>query len=397
MGDIKVTSVALEVTHPEGSATVVIRDPRSADERVYVAGNLPTALVEQALRELGFERSAGAVSSAAGVPSSSRLPSSPLSVTSAELASAPAASAPEDAADLLEELASAVLRAGRHQPTSTVDELLERAWSAVRGRVPMARVLARLEEGLAPGAPGAAAGLALAALGELVVALRADSGELRQELLGRSEALEASQWVEIGRRRERGGVGWETRLLCETGSGQLLREEGPLGDRRLSRGFVGRCLAVTLGRRVLGVSPGRAQILHYEYEPAASPEQLEAVEAFAARTPPAVPANHLELVAVPRPVWLRVERLAVEQNRCFLETGEARLPLHDGPLAGAVGAPWTGALGALLEKHERSDGVRALAGSLELRVSGDAARLVFAPWAGLVNEPAGLALIALSP
>lgn len=396
MGEIKVSSVALEVTHAEGSATVVIRDPRSPEERVYVAGDLPAHLVEEALRELGFERGGGALSAAAGAPPSSRLPSSPFGVASAELASAPAASTPEDTADLLEELASAVLRAGRHQPTSTVDELLERAWSAVRGRIPIARVLARLEEGLAPGAPHAAAGLALAALGELVAALRAEASELRQELLGRSEPLDASNWVEIGRRRERGGVGWETRLLLETGSGNLLREEGPVGDRRLSRGSVGRFLTVTLGRRLYGLQPARAQILQYEYEPAAAAEQLELVESFAAATPPTLSSNRLELVTVPRPVWLRVQRLTLAHGAYSLDTGEAQLPLHDGSLAGALGGPLAGALRALFEEHQTSDGVRALAGSLELRGAGDGARLVFVPWAALVREASHLALMALS-
>lgn len=385
MKDIKVHSVTIEVTHPGGGATLVIREPQDAAQRVYVAGHLPAEVAERVVRELGLDVALAPASAAGGAPPSSRRATPPLDVVS-ELASSAADSTPADTAQLLEELASAVLRAGRLQPTSTVDELLGRAWAHVRGRVSVARALARLEEGLAPDAPPALAALALATLAELALALRAESGELRLELQAKSEPFEPATLIEVGRHRERGAVGWETRLLLETTSGTLYREEGPLRERRLSRGPVGRIVSVTLGRRLQGLSPSRLQILQYEYEPAAPSSVLEQATAFASPSLPRISPSGLELVAVPRPAWLAVDGLTLQPESPWLETGEAEVALADGPLGGI--------LAALRERMDAGLRPRALAGSLEHRVDGADTRLVFVPWAGLFEDQGALGLHA---
>lgn len=394
MGDTKITSITVEVTHADKSASVVVRQPGSDEQGVYVAGDLPSGVAEEILRALNLDVAVAPASVRGGAPSS-RQPSSPMSLASAELASSTlSTTSSESLANLLEELASAVLRTGRRQPTSTVDELLQRAWQATpQDRMPVARALACLEEGLEREAPAVHSACALAALGELVSALRGDGGDLRTELQNMREGIDPCTLVEVGRRRERGALAWETRLLLDLGSGNLYREEAAIGDRRLSRGTVGRSVAVTLGRRRAGLSPPRIEIQQYEYEPAASAAQLAVAATLAAPHLPELSRNGLELVLVPRPVWLAVHHLEARGGDCWLSTGDTTLPVGDGPSPGAIAA--------LLEEQGESNRVRAVGGSLELHAveraaPGEESRLVFVPWSALVEEGSRQRLLDLS-
>lgn len=386
MGDTKVRSVTVEIDHPRGNATLVVRQPWSSEQRLYVAGDLPDGVSEDVLRRLGLQPPAPRVTETP--PSSTRLGWPQIATSATPSSSSPTPDAePAGLAELLDELVHAVLRAGRHQPTSTVDDLLRRAWSAAEGRAPLARALARLEEGLDPQAPPALAALTLAAIGELASTLRASSGSLWQELQGTRESLDPCMPIEVGRRRERGAVGWETRLLVEPSLGALFREEGPLGDRRLSRGSVGRCLSVILGSRRGGLLPARVEIQQYESEPAPTQQQLERIAATAATSLPELSENGLDLVLVPRPVWLAVRDLGIEQNVCRLSTGETDIVLQDTACPGATSV--------LLEYQGDGAEIRAVAGSLELRASDARTELVFAPWSALVRRGGIWQLLAL--
>src|SRR5690606_41927682 len=106
------------------------------------------------------------------------------------------------------ELATAVLRAGHRQPTTTVDELLQRAWRLAEDKTPVARALASLEEGLERDAPAIQSALALAALGEVVSALRGEPGDLRGELQGRRASIASCPGLALVRRPQRGEQRW---------------------------------------------------------------------------------------------------------------------------------------------------------------------------------------------
>ncbi|NLE86574.1 MAG: hypothetical protein GX607_09270 [Myxococcales bacterium] len=392
MAETKITSVTVEVTHADTSACVVVRQPGSDAQRVYVAGELPPEVADDVLRALGLAEAAAPSSVVGAGAPSSRRSSAPLTFGSSELMSAPSSS-PDALADLLEELATAVLRAGHRQPTTTVDELLQRAWRLAEDKTPVARALASLEEGLERDAPAIQSALALAALGELVSALRGESGDLRGELQGRRDSIESCTVVEVGRRRERGALCWETRLLLDLGSGHLFREEGAIGDRRLSRGIVGRLLSVSLGRRRGGLAPPRIEVQQYEYEPTASAAQLDAAGALASPHLPELSASGLELLLVPRPVWLTADAVDVADGTAWLATGATTLPLGDGSLPGAIAT--------LLEAQGGGSEIRAVGGSLELRPSsgagsGEESHLVLVPWSALVEEGAHLRLLDLS-
>lgn len=392
MAETKITSVTVEVTHDGASASVVVRQPGSDEQRVYIAGELPPEVADDVLRALGLAEAATPSSAVAGGAPSSRRSSAPLSFGSSERMSAPSSST-DGLAHLLEELASAVLRAGHRQPTTTVDELLQRAWRHAEDRTPIARALASLEEGLAHDGPAVQPALALAALGELVSALRGEAGDLRGELQGRRESIESCTVVEVGRRRERGALCWETRLLLDLGSGHLFREEGAIGERRLSRGTVGRLLSVSLGRRRTGLWPPRIEVQQYEYEPTASDAQLRAVVALASPHLPELSPTGLELLLVPRPVWLTAHALDVAEGTGWLATGATALPLADGSLPGAFAT--------LLEAQGDGSELRAVGGSLELRPSsgarrGEGSHLVLVPWSALVEEGSHLRLLDLS-
>jgi hypothetical protein len=290
----------------------------------------------------------------------------------------------------LDELAHAVVRAGRLQPTSTVDELLERAWLAAAGNVQLARVLARLEDSIAPGGTALHAALALAALMELAEGIRTGSATENDQPGGPTlvQPFEPCELLELGRRRERGAVRVETRILIDLASGELLCESSGRGGASPSRGPVGRYLCVTLGHRTTAAGLSRIQIQHYEYDPAPSADQLEHVCHLASSNVPTLASGGLELVATPRPAFVQVRSLEGGCPRVTCLAG-ASIQLDDGTCAGVVQA--------LFEQVRLGANIDAIVGTLELsHRSGAEAGLVLVPWSAIVSDAAGRHLLPLS-
>jgi hypothetical protein len=395
-----VKSVSVEVEHPDGSGTLVIREPLGARRSVYVAGSLPWHVAQVVLEELGLADAHLLAASGGDAPISSRptrsrpeasRPSSRRAFRIEDAAPRPRAhSGSEAMALLLDELTHAVVRTGRLQPTSTVDELLERAWLAAAENLQLARVLARLEDSLAPGGTALHAALALAALSEMAERIRGLSDATHDELTGPAlvRPFEPCELLELGRRRERGAVRAETRILVDLASGELLCESSGRGGPSPSRGPVGRHLCVTLGRRIPAAGYSRIHIQHYEYDPAPSIDQLEHVCHLASSGLPALSSGGLELVASPHPVFVQVRSLEGGCPRVVCLGGTA-VRLDDGSCAGVVQA--------LFEQTRAGVRVDALAGTLELsHRPGSDSGLVLVPWSIIVADAAGRRLMPLS-
>ncbi len=397
-----VKSLSVEVEHPDGSGTLVIREPLGAQRSAYVAGSLPWHVAQAVLEELGLIdahlRAASGMDGDAPVssrparsrPAASR-PSSRRSFRIEDAApKARLHGAAEAMALLLDELTHAVVRAGRLQPTSTVDELLERAWLAAANNLQLARVLARLEDSLAPGGTALHAALAVAALSEMAERIRGMTDPTHDELTGPTlvRPFETCELLELGRRRERGAVRAETRMLVDLASGELLCESSGRGGSSPSRGPVGRHLCVTLGRRVPAMGYSRIHIQHYEYDPAPSNDQLEHVCHLASSGIPALSAGGLELVASPRPVFVQVRSLEGGSPSVVCLGGTA-VRLDDGACPGVVQA--------LFEQTRVGARVDALAGTLELsHRPGSESGLVFVPWSVILGDSTGRRLMPLS-
>lgn len=400
MSELRVRSLSVEVEHADGSGTIVVRDPLGAAPSAYVAGALSLPVAEEALSALGMGATellvAGGIPrhEARGAPSRPglvRALEAPLSRPSAPRSSGQRRyQGPDALSDLLEELAHAVLRTGRQNPTTTVEELLEVAWLACAGHAPLARLLTRLEASLSPHAPALSAALALAAASEVVARLRDPEDALHDETSGRTaqSPLEPCELLELGRRHERGSIDVETRILLDMSSGELLAESPSRPTARLSRGPVGRHLSVTFGRRILAAGIPRVEIQHYEYEPAPTVEQLERVQGLASAGASAAPGSALSLIPLPKPVFVQLESLDAPARRVVCANG-AELDLDDGSCPGA--------LSALLELTLQGARVEALLGTLELvpRASGRGL-LALAPWSALERRRGTPRLVPLS-
>jgi hypothetical protein len=264
--------------------------------------------------------------------------------------------------------------------------------AAIDGRPAPAvrRVLARVECALDEQVEAEEAALALGALGELVdlLAGRPDDS-LTRELAGSEEEqgeLGMRRLVEVGRGHERSPVGWETRLLVDLDSGELLREAGVPERGGLSLGLPGRRLVVNLGARLHGSAPGRLRVYQYEYQPAAPEADLSAALGHAS---PLVEsewfAAPLLLVLLPRPVLIAPARLeSAEGVPVIVDADDQRLSVSDETTPGACEV--------LLDLNEPPGSVRAVSGALIARAAG--ARL--APWSAIVERDGRLGVVQLA-
>jgi hypothetical protein len=397
MTHFTVKSLAIEVEHPDGSGTIVVRAPLDVDQCAYVAGELSPEVADAVIAALGLsgtrKEAAGTLGDVRSVPSRPGLVHAlEAPITSRSLPHSTGSTrrrGPVELADLLEELAQAVLRAGRKHPTSTVDELLESAWLVGGNSAPLARLLARLEASLAPHANAAEAALVLAALGELIERLRDPSDDLTREVGGHatSRPLEPCELLELARRRERGSVGTETRILLDLSTGELMYETPLRPGARLSRGPVGRHLSVTLGRRYSG-DHARVEIQHYEYDPAPTAEHLERANSLASSGVTLPAGSGLRLVTSPEPVLLQLQSIDPANERMVCLNGTT-LDLDDGSCPGVTAA--------LLELVLHGAHVDALVGTLEIfpRV-GEGGALAVVPWAAIVESEGARLLVPLA-
>ena len=413
-------SITVELADGQGGSTIVIRDPFGPTRRVYTTGNAQLPEARQVIEMLGLT----AVHPGASHPPSvypsppSPPPVSVLGATPISFRVGPASQRPpavahpsqapvelvdlrEDTAPLdltpstlhpeplpatLEALVGSVLRAGRTAQTSTVDEALAAAKNSLSEHdLPcIARLLARLENALEPAAPIEESALALAAIGFVARRLLSDPDDpASAELRGDERETGPMEWcelVEVGRCRERAGVGWETRLLVNPKTGELLREAGAPTRGALSLGSPGRRVGVNFSSRIVGLDPPRIRIYQYEYAPAAAPGQLARAAGFAQRSFTVRDGVHddpLLLVARPLPVLLAPER--IESDR----TAGIRLVDAEGHCLLLADDLEPGACEALLDFIESGSGkVSALAGALVARASG----IAFVPWSAIAGS-----------
>lgn len=430
MSDTRVLSITVELADSQGGSTIVIRDPFGPTRRVYTTGNAQLPEARQVIDLLGLTAAHRGSSHPPSVypASPSPAPVSVLGATPISFRVGPASQRPpaaahpsqaplelvdlrEDTAPLdltpstlhreplpgtLEALVGSVLRAGRSSQTSTVDEALAAAKNSLSERdLPcIARLLTRLESALEPAAPVEETALALAAIGAVARRLSSSPDDPASvELRGDEQETGPMEWcelVEVGRCRERAGVGWETRLLVNPKTGELLREAGAPTRGALSLGSPGRRVVVNFSSRLVGLDPPRIRVYQYEYAPAASPEDLARAAAFAQRSftlPNDVHNNPLLLVARPLPVLLSPER--IESDR----TAGIRLVDAEGHCLLLADELEPGACEALLDFIESGSGkVSALAGALVARASG----IAFVPWSAIAGSEDGCRLFQLA-
>lgn len=437
MTEPRVLSITVELSDEQGGSTIVIRDPFGPARRVYTTGTAQLPEARQVIELLGLSAPLTDSSHPPSVrppsvrPPSVRSPSSspppvsvigatPLSFRVGPLSQRPAAPSlvppetvevREETAPLdltpsalyreplpatLEALVGSVLRAGRNAQTSTVDEAIAAAKNSLSERaLPcIARLLGRLESALAPSAPVEETALVLAAIGCVARRLSSNPDDPTSlELDGSELEAEPMPWcelVEVGRRRERAGVGWETRLLVDLRSGELLREAGVPARGALSLGSPGRRLVVSFSSRLAGRDPARLRIYQYEYAPAAAPAELARAAGFAERSfalPDEVDDDPLLLVARPLPVLLAPER--IESDR----TTGVRLVDTEGRCLLLADDLEPGACEALLDFIESGAGrIVALAGALVARTGG----IAFVPWSALTGNDEACRLLQLA-
>ncbi len=432
MSDPRVLSITVELADGQGGSTIVIRDPFGPSRRVYTTGNAQLGEARQVIELLGLGASAGSAHPPSVYPPSSSPPpvsvlgATPLSFrvgpasqrppamtypplavpdpivevhedpAGAPLDLTPSTLYPEPLPATLEALVGSVLRAGRSAQTSTVDEALAAARNSLAEReLPcIARLLARLEAALDPASPVEETALVLAAIGDVARRLSANPDDPVSVELGGGE-LEAGQmeWcelVEVGRCRERAGVNWETRLLVNPGTGELLREAGAPTRGALSLGGPGRRVVVNFSSRLVGCEPTRLRIYQYEYAPAAGSAELLRAAESAERSlalPEEVHDDPLLLVARPLPVLLAPDRIESDRTRGvrLVDAEDHTLMLADDLEPGACEA--------LLDFIETGSGkVLALAGALVARASG----IAFIPWSAIADGGPGCRVLQLA-
>lgn len=388
----RVRSVSIEIDDEHGATTVIVRDPFGA-ARVYTAGPARAAEVQRVLEALGLSGAMAPASTAAtsGAPRvSSRLAATPLDAISVRVPAADAVPGSDESATVLKAVVEAVLRAGRQSQTSTVDEALRSADEMLSARrLPtVARLLDHIESALRDESTVETATLALAAAGEAARVIESGSPTaIAAELSGTETELsdfESRALIEVGRYRERGRSHWETRLLVDITTGQLVRECGVSAPGDLSLGPPGRRLVVTLASKLESTEPSRVRISQYEYGPAASSADLERAVDQATRTvavPPDVRANPLRLVALPRVIFVAPD---------FVEVGEgSEIVLRDGqgdelPVLRSLDPGGADALEEIVEDADVK--VRAVAGALHVTPNG----VGLHPWSAIVTGEDGL-------
>ena len=383
MSDGRVVSITLELD----GASIVVRDPYGPAPRIAVVGTAAREAVEHALERAGIraapESRESVRSLRAPIPAPHTSEPIPPSLPSDAL---PAA---------LSGLTVAVLRTGRSAPTTSVDEALGlvRRHSRARPLPCIERLLCRLEVALGDPAGLAETALALAAVGR--AARRLASQDCEAAELGGDEIDELERpladtlVVEVGRRRERGHAGFETRLLVDPTSGARLRECGEPERGELSLGPVGRKVFVSFGRPLASATPERVRILHYEYAPAADAADLARVLERARNTlaiPPALLEDPLGLASLPRAELLAPAGVALGKG------GTITLSDTDGGTLAVNGRFAPGALDALTEIVELGIPVRALAGAFVVAEDG----IGFEPWTALVGDDERLAVAQLA-
>ncbi len=385
-----VRSISIEIEDERGATTVVIRDPFGAP-RLYTAGPARAADVQRILEALGlFGSPMPPPSSPASVPArgSSRLAATPIGAISVR--APPMETTSDDAGTTLRAVVEAVLRTGRRAQTSTVDEAVRAADEVLAGRnLPaVARLLDHVELALRDTCAVDSAALALVAAGEAARVIETGSPSAVAAELAGSEAetasFESRVLVEVGRHRERGRAHWETRLFADVDSGELVRECGSPSQGGLSLGPAGRRLVVSLASVLESTEPRRVRISQYEYQPAATPAELERSLSLAHRSvavPPDVVASPIRLIAMPRIVFLAPD---------FVEVcGAGEIVLKDGrgdelPVLRSIDPGAADALEAMVEND--SVRVRALSGSLRVTSAG----VGFHPWSAIVATSEGL-------
>ncbi len=430
MSEPRVLSITVELADSQGGSTIVIRDPFGPARRVYTTGNAQLPEARQVIELLGLDAPAADSSHPPSVrPRSSPPPplavlgATPVSFRVGPLSQRPAAPRPsvippdpvvevrDETAPLdltpstlyreplpatLEALVGSVLRAGRSAQTSTVDEAIAAAKNSLSERaLPcVARLLARLESALAPEAPVEETALVLAAIGSVARRLSSSPDEPGSLELGGSEVeaapMEWCELVEVGRCHERAVVNWETRLLVNPRTGELLREAGVPARGALSLGSPGRRVVLSFSSRLQGLDPPRIRIYQYEYAPAASPAELARAAAAARRSlelPDEVASDPLLLVARPLPMLLAPEH--IESDR----SAGVRLVDAEGHSLLLADDLEPGACEALLDSIESGSGrIVALSGALVARTSG----IAFVPWSALVGDDDECRLLQLA-
>lgn len=429
MSDPRVLSITVELADGQGGSTIVIRDPFGPTLRVYTTGNAQLPDARKVIELLGLAATRpGTHPPSSHPPSSSPPPVSVLGATPISFRVGPASRRPpaavhpsqtplelldlkEDPPPLdltpstlyreplpatLEALVGSVLRAGRSTQTSTVDEALAAAKNSLAERdLPcIARLLARLESALQPTAPVEEPALTLAAIGSVARRLSTSPDDPTSVELGGDEQeagpIDWCELVEVGRCRERAGVGWETRLLVNPKTGELLRESGAPTQSSLSLGSPGRRVVVNFSSRLVGMAPPRIRIYQYEYAPAAAPAEVALAAGFARRSfilPDEVHDDPLLLVARPLPVLLAPERIESDGA-----TG-IRLVDAEGHCLMLADDVEPGACEALLDFIESSsDKVMALAGALVIRTGG----VAFVPWSVIAGSDDSCRLMQLT-
>ncbi|MEZ4224184.1 MAG: hypothetical protein R3B13_24760 [Polyangiaceae bacterium] len=387
MKETRIVSLTLELDSEQGGSSVVVREPFTRQQKVFVAGSASPAEVALALDRLGL----GGQMLAAGAAAPHSLRPSSLAPGLSD-SRGPGSLIPRDLgpaallAALLDALATAVLRAGLTQESSSWDEALDELVTLVQAREldGVSRLLAVIEHALDERNAERTA-MALAAVGNAIATLRVGDSALAGELSGDTAAqvqeLGTLELVEVGRYRERGALLLETRLLVEPASGELFREVGCVG-RGLSQGQPGRKLVVDLGQRLPSTDPPRLVIHQYEMRPRASTTDLQRALAAARRDlslPPGPRSDPLRLVHSPLPVLLAPERL-------LLEKGEALTLVDDAGNRLAVLASGTAApTEALVDLVERGEQPLALVGSLVTDASG----IGLLPWTAWLQTDDG--------
>lgn len=392
MSEPRIRSVSIELESDHGGSTVVVRNPDSPTQRVFVAGPATGAEVNAALARLGLGAPASlrpAAPLATAPPPSVRLSATPPPVNVSTPPPEAVAGRLESLADRLHALNSAVLRVGSLTLTESVDEAIDAIAELVVAQElsAVARLLTRLDVALGDERAGDETALLLGAIAEVVDVL--ESGEppaVFAELGQRASEdvpIGATELVDVGRHRERMHFTTETRLLVELATGILYREHGL--PAQLSYGPSGRKLMVDLGSREESGAPERLRIFQYEFRPAASGEELERALGFAEKSlalPRDIRERPLLLAALPRAVFLAPATITVGKG------GSITLTDEDGEsLSVARGAPGE----ALLELLSASEEPAALSGALVLGPEG----IALSPWAAVLRDPCRVAQLSL--
>ena len=151
MSETRIRSISIEIETDHGGSTVVVRNPDTARQRVFVAGPASAQEVTQALDRVGLAHSgpSGPLSVRPAAPVATPPPPSlRTSVTPPPVSITPG---PESIVgrqqalpDRLHALCSAVLRVGSRSHTSSVEEAIDSVAELVESQSPQQRVFGGL-------------------------------------------------------------------------------------------------------------------------------------------------------------------------------------------------------------------------------------------------------------